>query len=56
MKHQEVDHMAAIGLGDLRQVDLSLHRAFGHPRCVLTGYLREHSAMTRRLIHMQGAI
>lgn len=46
MKHQKVDRLVAVGLGAyLRQVDLSLHRASGHPRHVLTDYLREHSAV-----------
>lgn len=46
MKHQKVDRLVAVGLGAyLRQVDLSLHRATGHPRHVLTDYLREHSAV-----------
>jgi len=31
----------------MRQVDLSLHRAAGHPRSVLSDYLREHSADPR---------
>lgn len=45
MKHQKVDRLIAVGLGAyLRQVDLSLHRASGHPRHVLADYLREHSA------------
>lgn len=46
MKHQKVDRLVVIGLGAyLLQVDLSLHRASGHPCHVLTNYLREHSAV-----------
>lgn len=46
MKHQKVDRLVVIGLGAyLLQVDLSLHRASGHPRQVLTDYLRAHSAV-----------
>ena len=44
--YQKVDRLIAIGLGAyLLQVNLSMHRAFGHPRQVLTNYLRDHSAV-----------
>ncbi|ALN88238.1 hypothetical protein LC55x_4991 [Lysobacter capsici] len=44
MKYHKVDRVTAIGLcAYMRQVDLSLHRASGHPRHVLTDYLRDHS-------------
>lgn len=48
MKYQTLDRVTATGLGAyLRQVDLSLHRAHGHPRYVLSDYLRERSAEPR---------
>jgi hypothetical protein len=58
MTDRVVDREVLIGIGAyMRQVDLSLHRAFGHPRKVLSDYLREHSALPREVCgHFWGGL